>query len=117
MVCVASSLNSPFGMGGVISAFCRNSAVYLPDMTKPDLNESTILITNEDHMASLRDAASPESKLRGGIVKTGPADSDDYDLLTKKEDLAGAQLWTLGSGHDVFRPLFDACVDKYYSYK
>jgi hypothetical protein len=117
MVCVASSLNTPFGMGGVISAFTRNSAVYLPDLKKPDLNESTILITDADHVASIRGSAPSDSKLRGGIVKTGPVDSEDYDLLNKKEELAGAQLWTLGSGDDVFRPLFDACVDKYYAYK
>jgi len=112
-VCVAASLNHPFGIGGAISAIIRNAAIYLPDMENPDLQDSTVVITDTHKLPSLRDAAAKGSKVRGGIVKVGSG----FDLLTDKEALAGAELWTMGSAPNVFRPLFDACVDTYYSYK
>lgn len=112
-VCIGVSLNHPFGMGSVISAIVRNATVHLPDLSKPELGDSTILMTDTHKLAALRDAAKGGSKLRGGIVKVGSG----YDLLNEKEKVGDAELWTLGSGEEVFRPLFDACVNTYYPYK
>merc|ERR1719401_2182892 len=112
-VCVAASLNHPFGIGGAISAFVRNAAVHLPDMSKIDLKDSTILITDKHQMSAVRDSAEAGCKLRGGVVKVGSG----YDLLLEKEKVGDAQLFTMETADRMFRPLFDACVDKYYSYK
>lgn len=112
-VCIAASLNHPFGSGGAVSAFVRNAAVHLPDMSKIDLKDSTILITDKHQMSAVRDSAKAGCKLRGGVVKVGSG----YDLLLEKEKVGDAQLFTMGTGAQVFRPLFNACVDKYYSYK
>eukprot|EP00931_Biecheleriopsis_adriatica_P097886 TRINITY_DN71750_c0_g1_i1.p1 TRINITY_DN71750_c0_g1~~TRINITY_DN71750_c0_g1_i1.p1 ORF type:complete len:310 (-),score=47.39 TRINITY_DN71750_c0_g1_i1:177-1106(-) len=112
-VCVAASLNHPFGIGGAVSAFVRNSTVHLPDMNKIDLKDSTILITDKHKLSSVHDSVKSGCKLRGGLVKVGSGS----DLLTDKEQIGDVQLWTLGTGDKIFRPLFDACVDKYYSYK
>jgi hypothetical protein len=113
MVCVAASLNHPFGLGGAIAAIVRNATIYLPDLSKPDVGDSTILVTDKHKVDTLRASAGAKSKLRNGVVKV----SSGFDLLTEKEDIGGAKMWTLGSGEEVFRPLFDACVDKYYTYK
>mmetsp|Transcript_79109 Transcript_79109/g.235721 ORF Transcript_79109/g.235721 Transcript_79109/m.235721 type:complete len:233 (+) Transcript_79109:188-886(+) len=104
-VCVAASLNHPYGLGGAIGATVRSAAVHLP--------ESPLLITDKHQLGPLRESAKGGSKLRGGVVKVGSG----YDLLLEKERVGDAGLWTLGGGDEVFRPLFDACVDKYYSYK
>lgn len=112
-VCVAASLTHPFGIGGAVSAFVRNAAVHLPDMSKVDVRDSTILITDTHKMPAVRDSAKAGSKIRGGVVKVGSG----YDLLLEKEKVGDAELWTLGTEENIFRPLFDACVDKYYTYK
>jgi hypothetical protein len=108
VVCVAASINHPFGLGGVISGIVRNATVYLPDMNKPEPGDSTILITDKHHVDKFKGAA----KLRNGVVKV----SSGFDLLQEKMEVGGAKLWTVGTGN-TFRPLFDPCVDKYYSYK
>jgi hypothetical protein len=54
-----------------------------------------------------------KSKLRGGLVKVGSGNL----VLNEKEDIGGASLFTLGSDEDHIRPLFNASVDMYYSYK
>merc|ERR1712194_718517 len=70
-VCVAASLTHPFGIGGVVSGFIRNAAVHLPDMSKIDLRDSAVLITDKQQMPAVRDAAKAGCKLRGGVVKVG----------------------------------------------
>jgi len=113
-VCIAASLNHPFGIGGVISAIARHSTIHLPDLNKLDLQDSTILITDKHKLTAVREAAKDGSKIRAGVVKVGSG----YDLLLEKERLGDAELWTLGTGEgEIFRPLFDSCVDKYYSFK
>jgi hypothetical protein len=114
MICVAASLSHWFGMGSVISAFVRNAAVYIPDLSKVDLNDSTLLMTDTHHLNAFRGVVKAgSSKLRGGLVKTGSGNL----VLNAKEDVAGASLHTLGEGDDSLRPLFNASVDTYYSYK
>jgi len=112
-VCVAAALTHPFGIGGVVSAFIRNAAVHLPDLSKIALRDSTILITDTHKMAAVRDSAKAGCKIRAGVVKVGSG----YDLLLEKEKVGDAELFTLGTQEPCFRPLFDACVDKYYPHK
>lgn len=112
-VCIAASLNHQHGIGGVISAIVRNAAIHLLDLSKPELLDSTLLITDKNQLGPLRDAAKNGSKIRGGVVKVGSG----HDLLLEKESIGKAELWTLGSGDQVFRPLFDSCVDTYYPFK
>lgn len=112
-MCVACSLNDPFGMGSVVAAIVRNASVYIPDMANPDLRGSTIVVTGADTLSKLKVESAP--KIRTGIVKTG----DGYDLLEEKKQIGNVALWQLDDGlqKKTFRPLWDACVDKYYSYK
>lgn len=112
-VCIGTSLNHPFGMGSVVAAIVRNSSVHIPDMAKPDLSDSTILVAGADTVSKFK--LGSETKLRTGIVRTG----DGYDLLAEKRQEGNLALWQLddGTNKETFRPLWDACVDKYYSYK
>jgi hypothetical protein len=113
-VCIGSSLSSMIGVGGFMSAIVRNATVYIPDLSNPDLHESTILITDKDRLDTFRGiTTSGKSQLRGGLVQV----SDGDKILNSKEDLAGASLYTMGESSTYMRPLFDACVDTYYSYK
>lgn len=112
-VCIAASLNHQYGIGGVVSALVRNASIHLLDLSKPELLDSTLLITDKHQLGPLREAAKSGSKIRGGVVKV----SSGYDLLLEKEKIGNAELWTLGGGDQVFRPLFDSCVDTYYSFK
>jgi acyl-CoA synthetase (AMP-forming)/AMP-acid ligase II len=111
-ICIAAPLYHWFGMGTAVSAFVRNASIYIPDLSKPDLQESTLLITDKHQLDKFRKAGG-SSKLRGGVVKVGSGNL----VLNEKAELNGAQLWTLGDSSDYMRPLFDASVDTYYSYK
>jgi len=113
-ICIATSINKALGIGSVVSGFVRNAAVLIPDMANLDLGDSTLVITDEDALHTVREAASQGSKLRGGVVMKG---GDDVLLAT--EDIAGVQLRILGSGSEaeIMRPLTDACKDTYYSFK
>jgi hypothetical protein len=113
-VCVAASLSHWFGVGSCVSAFLRNAAVYLPDPSRLDVHESTLLVTEKQHLDAFRGVLkSGTSKLRGGLVKVGSGNL----VLNEKEDLANVPLFTLGTGEDSMRSLFNASVDTYYSYK
>jgi acyl-CoA synthetase (AMP-forming)/AMP-acid ligase II len=113
-VCVAASLSHWFGAGCVISAVVRNATVYIPDPSKLDLHESTLLITDTHQLDAFRGVAKAgKSKLRGGLCKVGSGNL----VMNGKEDVGGVAMYTLGSGDDYMRPLFDASVDTYYSYK
>jgi len=117
-VCVAANLNHPYGMGMVMSAIVRNAAIYLPDMANPEVADCTLLATDKHHLQTLAGTVKADAPLRGGIVKVGSG----TDVLGKtghpaKEPFAGTELFAVGSGEPIFRPLFDSCVDKYYSYK
>jgi hypothetical protein len=113
-VCVAASLSHWFGVGCAVSAFVRNAAVYIPDPSSMDAQESTLLITDKHQLDAFRGVMKAgASKFRGGLVKVGSGNR----VLNEKEDIAGASLFTLGTGAEYMRPLFDASVDMYYSYK
>jgi hypothetical protein len=113
-ICVAASLSHWFGVGCVISAFVRNATAYIPDPSKLDLQDSTLLITDSHQLEAFRAVAKAgKSKLRGGLVKVGSGNL----VLNAKEDVGGVPLFTLGSDDDHMRRLFDATKDTYYSYK
>merc|ERR1712194_499880 len=56
IVCIASSTNHLFGMGGVISSFNRGAAAYLPDMGNLDLQQSTLVFTDSNGIDKVRGA-------------------------------------------------------------
>jgi hypothetical protein len=115
VVCVAAPLNSAFGMGAVVAAFVRNAACHLPDMSKVDIADSTILLAQEHQMEHLR-KATKGAKLRGGAVQ-GECSGNDVLLATDKLGGTDLRIIATGSDSDTMRPLFDACKDTYYSYK
>jgi hypothetical protein len=113
-VCVAASLSHWLGMGCAVSAFVRNAAVYIPDLSKLDMQESTLLITDKHQLDAFRGVSKAgKSKLRGGLVKVGSGNL----VLNDEENIGGASLFNLGSSADYMRPLFNDSVDTYYSYK
>jgi len=114
-VCVAMSTNSLVGIGSVVSAFVCNATVHIPDMSKLDLGDSTFVITDEANVDKVRAAMKKGSKLRGGVIKQSGGD----DVLLATEKVGDLDFRLLGSGSDseTMRPLYNACVDTYYSFK
>jgi len=113
-LCIATGMNSALGIGSAVSGFVRNATIYIPDMANLDLGDSTLVITDEGNLDTVRKAASQGSKLRGGVVFKG---GDDVLLAT--EDIGELKLRILASGTEaeIMRPLTDACKDTYYSFK
>lgn len=113
-VCIATSTNKVAGMGSVVSAFVRNATVYIPDMANLDLADTTLLITDEAALETVRKAKTG-SKLRGGLVQVNGGE----EVLWATEEVGGVKLRILGAGSksEVMRPLFDSCKDTYYSFK
>jgi len=113
-ICIATSMNKALGIGSVVSGFVRNAAILIPDMANLDFGDSTLVITDEAALDTVRKAASQGSKLRGGVLMKG-----GDDVLLGTEDMAGVKLRILGSGSEgeIMRPLTDACKDTYYSFK
>lgn len=113
-VCIGAPLSHWLGAGSCISAFVRNATVYIPDLSKFDAKESTLLITDKHDLDKWRGGSKAgTSKIRGGMVKVGSGNL----VLNEKEDFSGASLHTIGDSKDHMRPLFTASVDMYYSYK
>lgn len=112
-ICVAAPLNSAFGLGSVICAIVRSATCYLPDESKFDIADSTLVSMTKSQLEKYKDVAA--SSLRGGVVEVGVGN----DVLLATQDFAGTQLRAVGSAPDseLMRPLFDACKDTYYSYK
>jgi hypothetical protein len=54
-----------------------------------------------------------KSQLRGGVARVASGNL----VLNENLDIGGVSIFTLGSGDDYMRPLFNASVDTYYSYK
>merc|ERR1711865_796688 len=113
-VCIATSTNKLAGMGSVVSAFVRNATVYIPDMANLDLTDTTLLITDEVALETVR-KAKKGSKLRGGLVQVNGGE----EVLWATEEVGGVNLRILGAGSksEVMRTLFDSCKDTYYSFK
>merc|ERR1719472_320743 len=104
-------------MGMVLSAIVRSATIYLPDMANLDIGDSTLVLTDTHHKKTLEGTLKSDSKLRGGLVKVGSgtdvlgsvgADGTGNAAMDK---IGNADVFTLGSGAQCFRPLFDACVD------
>jgi len=114
-LCIATSTNSLVGIGSVVSAFVRNATVYIPDMAKLDLGDTTLIITDGDALETVRKAVKTGSKLRGGLVQKSGGET----VLLATEDVGGVPIRILGSesASDAMRPLFDSCKDAYYAHK
>jgi hypothetical protein len=120
IICIATSTNNLFGMGGLISGFVRNATVYLPDMNNLDLADSTFVLTDMENIDKVRAAAKKGSKLRGGVVMVEDSEGEIPLVLHDKLDVEGTALYQIvkdAPDSTVMRPLFDACVDTYYDYK
>jgi len=121
-LCIASSTNHMFGMGGVISCFVRGAAAYLPDMDNLDLQESTLVLTDKQGIDKVRGAAKKGSKLRGGVFMAEDFGNEIPLVLneTETEDVEGTGIRILvreAAEEKVMGEFFDACRDTYYSFK
>jgi len=120
IVCIASSTNHLFGMGGVISSFNRGAAAYLPDMGNLDLQQSTLVFTDSKNIDKVRGAAKKGSKLRGGVIMAEDFGNEIPLVLNETEDVEGTPIRILvvdAPQEKVMRELFDACKDTYYDFK
>jgi len=121
-LCIATSTNHVFGMGGVISGFARGAAVYLPDLNNLDLQQSTLVLTDRTGIDKVRAAAKKGSKLRGGVFMAEDYGNEIPLVLneTETEEVAGTAIRILvkeAAQEKVMRELFDACKDTYYAFK
>jgi hypothetical protein len=110
-VCVAASLNTSFGMGGVLSAVVRSGIIYLPGVTPQEMGDSAVLVADGDSFDKFRGKKNPN--LRAGFVKI-----EDYNGETGIPNISGFtelggirihQVAVAGS-----HPLFDACNNTFY---
>lgn len=116
VVCVAAPLSSQFGMGGCIAAFVRNATCYLPDISKVDMADATILLAEEAQLEQLRKVKG--AKIRGGAVQSA-CNGTDVLLDKYSVDFAGTPLRKISTGtkDDAMSSLYDASKDTYYSFK
>jgi len=121
-LCIATSTNHIFGMGGVIGGFVRGAAVYLPDLNNIDLQQSTLVLTDKTGIDKVRGAAKKGSKLRGGVFMAENYGNEIPFVLneTETEDVEGTAIRILvkeAAQEKVMGELFDACKDTYYAFK
>jgi len=111
-VCVAASLNGPFGMGGVLSAVVRSAIIYLPGAKPQEMGDSAVLVADKASFDGL--SGKKNANLRAGLVKV-----EDYNGETGIPQVSGStelggiaihELAVAGS-----HPLFDANLNTYYS--